>query len=325
MNKTIFRKNFMLFLVVFLLAACSKENVIEEGDVLTQDETIKNEENNDEESFFEEEELDISEAIIGEWYVISGEYGNQVISFNKDGTYIEVVDVVEKAETSKGTYEIKNGKLFIHSKYGNEEMDVNIYNNVLCLSSLGFLYCRMDELFDPRCKEFNNLEGYYKDDENHYYHFKDNGELIVNGDSMYSYVANKEVFLAVIPSGASTGMIEGTIVQDLNGNKNLKRYIPQYDEPYGQIEMSLMEISEEEYCRVVGEEDDFHILLVTADALKARKLPSTKAEKVQLFFRGRLIVEDHHFETIEAEGYKWYKVGYCYIADKDGEWVKVLK
>ena len=325
MNKTIFRKNFMLFLVVFLLAACSKENVIEEGDVLTQDETIKNEENNDEESFFEEEELDISEAIIGEWYVISGEYGNQVISFNKDGTYIKVVDVVEKAETSKGTYEIKNGKLFIHSKYGNEEMDVNIYNNVLCLSSLGFLYCRMDELFDPRCKEFNNLEGYYKDDENHYYHFKDNGELIVNGDSMYSYVANKEVFLAVIPSGASTGMIEGTIVQDLNGNKNLKRYIPQYDEPYGQIEMSLMEISEEEYCRVVGEENDFHILLVTADALKVRKLPSTKAEKVQLFFRGRLIVEDHHFETIEAEGYKWYKVGYCYIADKDGEWVKVLK
>ncbi len=325
MNKTIFRKNFMLFLVVFLLAACSKENVIEEGDVLTQDETIKNEENTDEESFFEEEELDISEAIIGEWYVISGEYGNQVISFNKDGTYIEVVDVVEKAETSKGTYEIKNGKLFIHSKYGNEEMDVNIYNNVLCLSSLGFLYCRMDELFDPRCKEFNNLEGYYKDDENHYYHFKDNGELIVNGDSMYSYVANKEVFLAVIPSGASTGMIEGTIVQDLNGNKNLKRYIPQYDEPYGQIEMSLMEISEEEYCRVVGEENDFHILLVTADALKVRKLPSTKAEKVQLFFRGRLIVEDHHFETIEAEGYKWYKVGYCYIADKDGEWVKVLK
>lgn len=324
MNKTIFRKNFMLFLVVFLLAACSKENVIEEGDVLTQDETIKNEENNDEESFFEEE-LDISEAIIGEWYVISGEYGNQVISFNKDGTYIEVVDVVEKAETSKGTYEIKNGKLFIHSKYGNEEMDVNIYNNVLCLSSLGFLYCRMDELFDPRCKEFNNLEGYYKDDENHYYHFKDNGELIVNGDSMYSYVANKEVFLAVIPSGASTGMIEGTIVQDLNGNKNLKRYIPQYDEPYGQIEMSLMEISEEEYCRVVGEENDFHIILVTADALKVRKLPSTKAEKVQLFFRGRLIVEDHHFETIEAEGYKWYKVGYCYIADKDGEWVKVLK
>lgn len=325
MNKTIFRKNFMLFLVVFLLAACSKENVIEDGDVLTQDETIKNEENNDEESFFEEEELDISEAIIGEWYVISGEYGNQVISFNKDGTYIEVVDVVEKAETSKGTYEIKNGKLFIHSKYGNEEMDVNIYNNVLCLSSLGLLYCRMDELFDPRCKEFNNLEGYYKDDENHYYHFKDNGELIVNGDSMYSYVANKEVFLAVIPSGASTGMIEGTIVQDLNGNKNLKRYIPQYDEPYGQIEMSLMEISEEEYCRVVGEENDFHILLVTADALKVRKLPSTKAEKVQLFFRGRLIVEDHHFETIEAEGYKWYKVGYCYIADKDGEWVKVLK
>lgn len=325
MNKTIFRKNFMLFLVVFLLAACSKENVIEDGDVLTQDETIKNEENNDEESFFEEEELDISEAIIGEWYVISGEYGNQVISFNKDGTYIEVVDVVEKAETSKGTYEIKNGKLFIHSKYGNEEMDVNIYNNVLCLSSLGFLYCRMDELFDPRCKEFNNLEGYYKDDENHYYHFKDNGELIVNGDSMYSYVANKEVFLAVIPSGASTGMIEGTIVQDLNGNKNLKRYIPQYDEPYGQIEMPLMEISEEEYCRVVGEENDFHILLVTADALKVRKLPSTKAEKVQLFFRGRLIVEDHHFETIEAEGYKWYKVGYCYIADKDGEWVKVLK
>lgn len=325
MNKTIFRKNFMLFLVVFLLAACSKENVIEDGDVLTQYETIKNEENNDEESFFEEEELDISEAIIGEWYVISGEYGNQVISFNKDGTYIEVVDVVEKAETSKGTYEIKNGKLFIHSKYGNEEMDVNIYNNVLCLSSLGFLYCRMDELFDPRCKEFNNLEGYYKDDENHYYHFKDNGELIVNGDSMYSYVANKEVFLAVIPSGASTGMIEGTIVQDLNGNKNLKRYIPQYDEPYGQIEMSLMEISEEEYCRVVGEENDFHILLVTADALKVRKLPSTKAEKVQLFFRGRLIVEDHHFETIEAEGYKWYKVGYCYIADKDGEWVKVLK
>lgn len=325
MNKTIFRKNFMLFLVVFLLAACSKENVIEEGDVLTQDETIKNEENNDEESFFEEEELDISEAIIGEWYVISGEYGNQVISFNKDGTYIEVVDVVEKAETSKGTYEIKNGKLFIHSKYGNEEMDVNIYNNVLCLSSLGFLYCRMDELFDPRCKEFNNLEGYYKDDENHYYHFKDNGELIVNGDSMYSYVANKEVFLAVIPSGASAGMIEGTIVQDLNGNKNLKRYIPQYDEPYGQIEMSLMEISEEEYCRVVGEENDFHILLVTADALKVRKLPSTKAEKVQLFFRGRLIVEDHRFETIEAEGYKWYKVGYCYIADKDGEWVKVLK
>lgn len=324
MNKTIFRKNFMLFLVVFLLAACSKENVIEECDVLTQDETIKNEENNDEESFFEEE-LDISEAIIGEWYVISGEYGNQVISFNKDGTYIEVVDVVEKAETSKGTYEIKNGKLFIHSKYGNEEMDVNIYNNVLCLSSLGFLYCRMDELFDPRCKEFNNLEGYYKDDENHYYHFKDNGELIVNGDSMYSYVANKEVFLAVIPSGASTGMIEGTIVQDLNGNKNLKRYIPQYDEPYGQIEMSLMEISEEEYCRVVGEENDFHIILVTADALKVRKLPSTKAEKVQLFFRGRLIVEDHHFETIEAEGYKWYKVGYCYIADKDGEWVKVLK
>ena len=315
----------MLFLVVFLLAACSKENVIEEGDVLTQDETIKNEENTDEESFFEEEELDISEAIIGEWYVISGEYGNQVISFNKDGTYIEVVDVVEKAETSKGTYEIKNGKLFIHSKYGNEEMDVNIYNNVLCLSSLGFLYCRMDELFDPRCKEFNNLEGYYKDDENHYYHFKDNGELIVNGDSMYSYVANKEVFLAVIPSGASTGMIEGTIVQDLNGNKNLKRYIPQYDEPYGQIEMSLMEISEEEYCRVVGEENDFHILLVTADALKVRKLPSTKAEKVQLFFRGCLIVEDHHFETIEAEGYKWYKVGYCYIADKDGEWVKVLK
>lgn len=326
MNKTIFRKNFMLFLVVFLLAACSKENVIEDGDVLTQDETIKNEENNDEESFFEEEELDISEAIIGEWYVISGEYGNQVISFNKDGTYIEVVDVVEKAETSKGTYEIKNGKLFIHPKYGNEEMDVNIYNNVLCLSSLGFLYCRMDELFDPRCKEFNNLEGYYKDDENHYYHFKDDGELIVNGETLYYYVANKNSFIAMIPAGATTGALEGKIEQDLDGDNELKVNVRQYDEPYSIIEMPLIKMDEGEYNRVVGQEKEFHVLLVTADALKVRKAPSAGSEKIQLYFRGRLIVENHPFEIVEAEGYKWYGFGYTvYIADKDGEWVKVLK
>lgn len=328
MNKSIVRNVFILFLVVFVLAACSKDKAVDNNNTSSEDSIIvQDEEKMTEDKInFNEEEIDLSKAIIGEWYVITGEYSNQVISFLEDGTFIEVDDFVEKTKTTKGTYKVNDGKLIINSKYNDDEMDIQIYNNVLSLSSLGFLYCKMGESFDPRCKGFNSLEGYYRDENNNYYHFKDEGELIVNGETLYYYVANKNSFIAMIPAGATTGALEGKIEQDLDGDNELKVNTHQYDEPYSIIEMPLIKMDEGEYNRVVGQEKEFHVLLVTADVLKVRKAPSTSSEKIQLYFRGRLIVENHPFEIVESEGYKWYGFGYTvYIADKDGEWVKVLK
>lgn len=328
MNKTIVRNVFILFLIAFVLVTCSKEEINVDNNTASSEDNVivQNEDKAIEgETDLNEEELDLSKEIIGEWYVITGEYANQVISFLEDGTYTEVNDLVDKTETTKGTYKINDGKLIINSKYSDDEMDIQIYNNVLSLSSLGFLYCKMGESFDPRCKGFNSLEGYYKDENNNYYHFKGDGELIVNGETLYYYVANKNSFIAMIPAGAATGMLEGKIEQDLDGNNELKVNARQYDEPYSIIEMPLIKIYEGEYNRVVGQEKEFHVLLVTADTLKVRKAPSTSSEKIQLYFRGRLIVQDYPFEIVEAEGYKWYGFGYGYIADKDGEWVKILK
>lgn len=109
MNKTIVRNVFILFLIAFVLVACSKEEInVDNNTASSEDNVIVQNEDKaiEDETDLNEEELDLSKEIIGEWYVITGEYANQVISFLEDGTYTEVNDLVDKTETTKGTYKI---------------------------------------------------------------------------------------------------------------------------------------------------------------------------------------------------------------------------
>ena len=53
-----------------------------------------------------------------------------------------------------------------------------------------------------------------------------------------------------------------------------------------------------------------------------RNTPSTEGEKVGSFEKGQIT---YFFETKEAEGYTWYRIGTDkWIANKKGEWIKVL-
>ena len=57
--------------------------------------------------------------------------------------------------------------------------------------------------------------------------------------------------------------------------------------------------------------------------INIRSLPSTKGEKLGSFEKGEII---YAFETKEGEGYTWYRIGTDrWVADKNGEWVRVLK
>ena len=57
--------------------------------------------------------------------------------------------------------------------------------------------------------------------------------------------------------------------------------------------------------------------------INIRSIPSTKGEKLGSFAKGEII---YAFETKEAEGYTWYRIGTDrWVADKNGEWIRVLK
>ena len=57
--------------------------------------------------------------------------------------------------------------------------------------------------------------------------------------------------------------------------------------------------------------------------INIRNIPSTSGEKLGSFQKGEII---YAFETKEAEGYTWYRIGQDrWVADKNGEWIKVLK
>lgn len=56
--------------------------------------------------------------------------------------------------------------------------------------------------------------------------------------------------------------------------------------------------------------------------INIRSLPSTQGEKLGTFEKDKII---YAFETKEAEGYTWYRIGTDkWVADKNGEWIKVL-
>lgn len=56
--------------------------------------------------------------------------------------------------------------------------------------------------------------------------------------------------------------------------------------------------------------------------INIRSTPSTKGEKLGTFAKDKII---YAFETKEAEGYTWYRIGSDkWVADKNGEWIKVL-
>ncbi len=57
--------------------------------------------------------------------------------------------------------------------------------------------------------------------------------------------------------------------------------------------------------------------------INIRSIPSTKGEKIGSFGKGEVI---YAFETKEAEGYTWYRIGTDrWVADKNGEWIRVVK
>lgn len=74
----------------------------------------------------------------------------------------------------------------------------------------------------------------------------------------------------------------------------------------------------------LGEEakDAFRIENI-AGKINIRNKPSTKGDKVGMFEKEQIV---YAFETKKAEGYTWYRIGTDkWVADKDGEWIKVLK
>ena len=69
-------------------------------------------------------------------------------------------------------------------------------------------------------------------------------------------------------------------------------------------------------------EKAFQIQNITGK-INIRSLPSTSGEKLGTYEKGKII---YAFETKEAEGYTWYRIGTDkWVADKNGEWIKVLK
>ena len=56
--------------------------------------------------------------------------------------------------------------------------------------------------------------------------------------------------------------------------------------------------------------------------INIRSKPSTSGEKLGSFEKGKII---YAFETAQAEGYTWYRIGTDkWVADKNGEWIRVL-
>ena len=56
--------------------------------------------------------------------------------------------------------------------------------------------------------------------------------------------------------------------------------------------------------------------------INIRKEPSASAERVGTYQKGEVV---YAYETKEAEGYTWYRIGEGkWVADKGGEWIKVL-
>ena len=58
-----------------------------------------------------DKEADLAKEIVGEWYVIMGEYANEVLSFSKDGTLTLTETNLNQQEVSHGSYQIKGNKL----------------------------------------------------------------------------------------------------------------------------------------------------------------------------------------------------------------------
>ncbi|MBQ6335019.1 MAG: hypothetical protein IJI46_08135 [Erysipelotrichaceae bacterium] len=56
--------------------------------------------------------------------------------------------------------------------------------------------------------------------------------------------------------------------------------------------------------------------------INIRSIPSTSGEKLGTYQKGEIV---YAFETKEAEGYTWYRIGENkWVADQKGEWIKVL-
>ncbi|MCR4633859.1 MAG: hypothetical protein K5648_07030 [Erysipelotrichaceae bacterium] len=56
--------------------------------------------------------------------------------------------------------------------------------------------------------------------------------------------------------------------------------------------------------------------------INIRDKASTKGEKLGTYQKGEIV---YAYETVEAEGYTWYRIGENkWVADKNGEWIKVL-
>ena len=272
-----------------------------------------------------DKEVDLAKEIVGEWYVIMGEYANEVLSFSNDGALILTETNINQQEVSHGSYQIKDNKLSFSytradSSTNKGEISVDICGNVLILSDWGILYCRMGETPNTTNKYTKQLEGYYSDGE-YCYHFSSNGELQTS-DVFYYYAANKDGFVAVIPAGASSGTISGTFELDQDGNilniNNISRI--------GERFLSLVNINKDEYINATGDITDNYLLLVTADALKVRKSPSLNGEQTSVYFKGKVISSNEPFETVDADGYTWYKIGInWWVADNNGEWIKQIK
>lgn len=68
-------------------------------------------------------------------------------------------------------------------------------------------------------------------------------------------------------------------------------------------------------------EKAFQIQNITGK-INIRSLPSTSGEKLGTYEKGKII---YAFETKEAEGYTWYRIGTDkWVADKNKEWIKTL-
>ncbi len=327
----------LLILYLFLVIGCTTKEDNTKDLVSTFDsvgnETIVPEDNYNSRDCLtivdENKKSDLSKQIIGEWYVLMGEYGNEVLSFSSDGLLTLKENFGNKQEVYKGTYQILDNKLLYEYESGSSttsegEINVDICGNILILHDWGGLYCRMGEIPNSSNEYSKKLAGYYFDGQN-YYCFTFDGELLVN-DVLYYYAANKDGFLAVLPAGASSGSLTGTFSLDLNNNiisiDNISS-ITYYLE--GKQFPSLIKISYEEYQNNVVDNGDTHLLLVIADALKIRNSPSLDGEQIGLYFKGCLIKSDLSFVSVWADGYTWYKVFDSWITDKNGEWVLIIK
>ena len=70
-----------------------------------------------------------------------------------------------------------------------------------------------------------------------------------------------------------------------------------------------------------------NILFIKADTLNVRKAPSINAEKLFALEKGIYNVSyEHDLESTRADGYTWYRIDEDeWIADKNGEWVQILR